>query len=808
MPRFQLSSNQFASSSYTANLSGSAGRGSAGTGSCRLVTADDHFVHSVVEIAESYRSRFVIETHRLPLESSGDEYYDNEDDQDVKIPKQIRTELPSAVQEALEIDPPVELLSVEGDKWFPNKSKANSVVKSLPRLLLYSRKSAFLLRISYSDESDVELVTGHVDACDEPLEQFLQGDMESSILRIRRAPQCSAGFATISPATSFAALLENNDICEYTMLLHHAGGTVTAPLRFGIEDTQIAEDRFTDFCFAKCTAEGLPLFASLSILLLKGSGDVFSASPIVFDGTIIAKSTVDEGLEYLQSQLNASSDRNSSAWRRMKAASQFLMDVFYQPSNHRCHFCTAKILHPLDRSAAIWPLKLQGPLVFHSTLDPGPVAVAIECFGSNKYFVGCAIGKVLGKVDFACIAVVSSIPRFEFESRDDSLQIEDALYGLATIVERVDLCPDSTEGTASDSSSVSILSDPIMTNLLHYSTSHVVYTISTNAMLNVNRKLNRQPVDPARTSAWTCLNSRDVILGIALPVDAVLGHNLVIGLKNKPPTTIDISSSSCLHDFDAIFQNTPQSENARILNTEDMFRNVPPLVDEVKPLIEQIKNGLAKMGHFVGSETDFANITPDVLAVVVQIKKRCDDEVVVPLVELKNIVEKRRAVLASMLVDQVAQLQTAHETIRTLQSRMGAIVERLETVKSNAASLSERSLNAIQTSHRLLPTITQAEYDFVQMTKRMNLKVVQLERHVKQLNETVASRCDNLTEVSPSDSIKNMKPDEISQANTLLAYENKMLTKVRARLDRADQIVVKLAKESGISNQLAMGSHT
>jgi hypothetical protein len=224
-------------------------------------------------------------------------------------------------------------------------------------------------------------------------------------------------------------------------------------------------------------------------------------------------------------------------------------------------------------------------------------------------------------------------------------------------------------------------------------------------------------------------------------------------------------------------------------------------------LIDKIKGGLANMGRIVGSETDFRNITPDVLAVALQIKKRCDNEVVIPLVELRNVVEKRRTILVSMLADQVAQLQTANEIIHSLHTRMASIRERLETAKSNAVSLSQRSLDAIQASQRLLPTITQAEYDFFQMAKRMNFKVLQLERYVTQLSDSVSIRCDSLDKRSLSDSITNMKPDEISQANTLLTYENKMLTKVRARLDRADKTVLKLTKESGISNQLAMSGN-
>ena len=145
-------------------------------------------------------------------------------------------------------------------------------------------------------------------------------------------------------------------------------GSVTEIWHCLVEDTIEEEERFTDFCFAQ--SNSLRLFSSLSVLLLKGSGDIFSASPVVFDGTVIASSDIDEGCEYLQSQLDRCIDRNSAKWRQCKAASQFFVDVF-GCSENRSNYRTARILYQAEKTAATWPLRLQGPLLFHSEAEAG-----------------------------------------------------------------------------------------------------------------------------------------------------------------------------------------------------------------------------------------------------------------------------------------------------------------------------------------------------------------------------------------------------------------------------------------------------
>jgi hypothetical protein len=94
-----------------------------------------------------------------------------------------------------------------------------------------------------------------------------------------------------------AALVYNHDANEYSVLLHHSDGTVTIPAEWrgseeidGVDNTE----NIVDFCFAQST--GLSIFPSMSILLLKGSGEVMALTRIVFGGAVVAKSFVEEGL--------------------------------------------------------------------------------------------------------------------------------------------------------------------------------------------------------------------------------------------------------------------------------------------------------------------------------------------------------------------------------------------------------------------------------------------------------------------------------------------------------------------------------
>jgi hypothetical protein len=754
----------------------------------RLMTADERSIYLLTRNGD-YSKRYVIESRRLPLASEPRferRYVNNEDAGD--FPKTIRAELPTEIQDNLEIDAPIELLCVEGEQRRSNYDN-NNEPQRLPCLLLYTSKSVFLINITYRHEN-TDVAFGHVSSFEEPLDRYLHGSMEKSIVRIRKAPQCSKGFAVVSPSLSFAALFENIDTGEYRLVLRHVCGSVTSPLCFTLEET-IEDDRIIDFCFAQSLDE-LSLFSSMSVLLLKASGDVLSASPIVFNGSIVSKTTLDDSRKYLTDKMESLVDQNSAEWRHVKAASQFLNDVYHQ-SDNRSQFCTAQVLNQPDRSAAMWPTKLQGPIVFHSEIDPGPISVEIENFGGSECFVGIAIAKIAGKIDFVCLSPTSLLPRFAFESRNDAYELDDALFGHASIVERVDLCLDANENAA-ELSTCCVVIDPIANNLLHYATQSAVFTISTNIMRITNHQIQGLPVDPTRTTAWVSLNSSEAIKGIVVPTDAILGHILYVAFLRKDVALIDVAEATYLHEFDALFQQPIQNDSLYLLENGNAANATPPVYADLHPLVEKIQGGLSNMGRFIGSDTSYNDIGPDTLAVAIQTKERCDSEIVVPLLELRHIVDKHRATIMTTLAEQEVQLREAKDSIKMLQKRMTAVGNRLETARANAILLSERSSATLQTSQTLLPTITHAEYDFFQMLKRMNVKCIQLENYVRKLNDLAISRCESFDESTIAGSLKQMDQGNIEQANTLLLFEDKILHAIQARLLKTEKLTQEMVQ--------------
>jgi hypothetical protein len=329
MPRFSIG-EEYSDPSYGRDIASFASpsqRSSSNSSSVRLVclSPDGRSLHS-------FQGRY-IETQSLPLEEHGYAGANTE------TPSLIRTTLPEWVQSALQIDPAVELLCVEGES-LKRKSEMDTR-QSLPRLCLYTSKSAFLLQLAYEPSESHAVTQGIVVSVSQPFERYLEFSYANKIIRIRPAPQRYTGFSTMCPGASMAALVLNTETQEYSMMLHHANGKVTIPLVFGVECLEDwAREQIVDFAFAQST--GLALLSSLSVVLLKGSGDLCSASPIVFDGAVVPSTLLHEALDYLGAMLEAH-ESSSVKWRQCRAAQHYLLDVFGGRPDQRTQFSTARI---------------------------------------------------------------------------------------------------------------------------------------------------------------------------------------------------------------------------------------------------------------------------------------------------------------------------------------------------------------------------------------------------------------------------------------------------------------------------------
>jgi hypothetical protein len=485
-----------------------------------------------------------IETHRLPLEGT------SVDADDSAGFGKIRTRLPGHVATALNRYPALELMCVDVDNT-SNVASANSRIK-LPKLCLYTKRDVFLLDLAYDTyDNATNQVEGTCVSVIEPFERVLLGtSLSTEIIRIRPAPQRYMGYLMMCPPSSMVMLMHCSETFQTSVTLYHGReGEVTRPLSFGSEELDDPSERFTDFCFLNCP-KSWQVLSNLSVAIVKGSGDVFVAGPILFLGTVIPKNSLSETLEYLDLLLtNKSSD--SAQWRQIKVAKQYLIDCFPMSNAMNNALLTAQA-----RSQAFeWPIQLQGPaLEIAESDDFKTLATSIQLFPSPGELLGLAIGHVGGIVEFGLLSPVTSLlPRFQWELPDDSQQLDGCLQ-VGAIVTRVDLRDEKTDlhGTNSTNNFLTLIPDPIMDSVLHCVTSSQIQSISTNTLKITANKL-RQQVFPSpgnmfspsrrkdltpKTTAWSCLDISSLeqknisVVGAVVSGDVRLGHVLVTRLSN------------------------------------------------------------------------------------------------------------------------------------------------------------------------------------------------------------------------------------------------------------------------------------
>jgi hypothetical protein len=477
-----------------------------------------------------------IETHSLPLVGT----VEGENDvNDGSIPGVVRTSLPDRVRTALERYPAMELLCVDVDS--ASSPAKIGEMQNIPRLCLYTKKDVFALELGYkaSGASEVE---GSVLSVKEPFDEVLIGTSTStSIIRIRQAPQSHTGYATMCPPECMAMLTHDSMTNEYSITLYHGNDSVGTPHVYGMEQLEEQAEKITDFCF--CQSNAFSLLSSLAVALLKGSGDVLFASPILFRGTVVPRGTVTKTLEYLDAEVKRE-EPASAKWRQYRIAKQYILDAF--PDDGRSHFLTAQV-----QSAAFeWPVQMQGPvLVAPESDDFETLAASIEPVVAGD-LVGIAIGHLGDIVEFGILSPTTLVPRFKLESEEDTYQLDQDLKWGA-IVNRVDL-RDNENNQQPNNTSLALIRDPIMDSVVHYVTPTGVKSISTNTVKITANKVRAQPgaagsmfSPPSkrkdmrpRTTAWSCLDvtcfqdQKNSLAGAVVSGDVHLGHVLVSRLSN------------------------------------------------------------------------------------------------------------------------------------------------------------------------------------------------------------------------------------------------------------------------------------
>jgi hypothetical protein len=259
--------------------------------------------------------------------------------------------------------------------------------------------------------------------------------------------------------------------------------------------------------------------------------------------------------------------------------------------------------------------------------------------------------------------------------------------------------------------------------------------------------------------------------------------------------TRQLQEMEALGDIETSTSNT-SFDNSKVKELED----ISPLHEIVEPLAEKIVKGLDGLAMVVGSSTPVSKVTPDQLAAATSIKQRCDDEIVMPILEMREHLKARKKLLAVMYGNQIAQVKTLQDTVSKLKERTSLIQEKASVVQDNSTCLSQRSAAALQSSQDLLPTITQAEFDYFQHLQKLDAKTLQWVGEFESLQGQVRDIQHSVIDAdSPIDNGEFEVPLEMrSNINKIFKACDEYLVEYKRKLESAEEKVEDLAAVVGM----------
>jgi len=736
-----------------------------------------------------------IETHSLPLRGT------SEEEESLNNPAKacIRTSLSKISDEEW-----IELICVEGESMPKREYKEDGLWTVLPLLCLYSRHSIYLLKIGYPHEresSGEEIIEGRIMEITQPFQsKLLEYGDGAKVVRVRSAPFRRLGFATACPSGSMAALIScATGTNECQLCIYHGGKKeVTQPLdnlssqHYGDVLEEEGTQEFVDFNFGQSNSS--TLLVTLSVHLLKSNGEVWGASPILFDGSMVPTHEYQASCDILDEMYNESFDE--SRRRQCHAAEFFVQQAFVevhqqgnrQPSHH------IAVLHAGDPNrSTLWPVSLQGPLFTLNNEES--TATSMEPFFSRD-LVGIALASTSG-IDLCALAPTALLPRFAFEEMGEHLDAQ--LKSLCWVVEHVSL-----EGA--NTSTCRLMQDPLMDTMLHCITDRGVMTLTTYALRQASSQITKgaskgrviNSTSPP-TKAWMGVElsqqSDACVSGAVVSSAAHLGHILIVYLSSGELTAVNLTETHVRYESKHMLEqeriNQPKPNSASAVKALQNMEATPAFHEQLETIWGKIEAGLLGMSKISGSSTQTRDIDAGLLATSLNIKQHCEQNVVVHLKYMKELQSIRLKEMKKIIAGQMEQLKSIQGSLKKCKSRFEASQSKMRVTEEKSRSLAGRSEGMLQASLDLRPSLSQADLRYFALLKRTNTQCEDWEAQVENLQQSAGGY--NYRPLS-----FKLTPVEMRHIQTLLTQQNEVITQTTHRVKETETTLKVVVNDAGI----------
>jgi len=258
---------------------------------------------------------------------------------------------------------------------------------------------------------------------------------------------------------------------------------------------------------------------------------------------------------------------------------------------------------------------------------------------------------------------------------------------------------------------------------------------------------------------------------------------------------VNVMSAQCLQKTSE--QMKAKSEQLDVAGGDqrslEVLQRVKPLPELLRPLVDKVCEGLSKMGKILPEDAG-----PEDLAVLLDTKRSCEKNVLLPMEEMSKILAARRRLAEEMYEHQAAELVRLTALLDELGERRESSLRRVAELESGASALAERSSAVLTAARALRPQVTDADAAYFRDLRRHEATCNKWDGAVDKLRSEAASTCDAMSagaiESGEVRCLVDMPPRKVEVCHKLLGGEAQILKKVERQVKESSTIVERLSR--------------
>ncbi|KAL7552129.1 hypothetical protein ACHAWF_015352 [Thalassiosira exigua] len=348
--------------------------------------------------------------------------------------------------------------------------------------------------------------------------------------------------------------------------------------------------------------------------------------------------------------------------------------------------------------------------------------------------------------------------------------------------------------------------------MVHVATSSRIATVTTNAMATVANDLEAQLGDGAFatgneadrsgaprsvwTKAWSCLEARWEPADPPSPAPER-------AVTSDWDTCSSRECGSLQHHRRAVKAKSERRPASSVEDNEalEVLRRVQHLSKLLPPPIDWICKDLPKMGKIVGGATLPRDAGPEDLAVVLETRRSCEEDVLAPMEEAAAILDARRDLLREMHDRQRSELARLTGLLDEVRKRRDASARRAAELEAGASALASRSAAVLAAVRELRPRITDAEAAYFKDLRGYEASVSKWEGAARRAGEDATAFREAVEAAAGVEGgggdarcLVDLPPEKEKVVRNLLRGEGQILKNLDRKVAECEKVVERLSK--------------